>query len=91
MLAMVCAIQDQVNATRVYEAKIMKKSVATLPCRACRQAEEKIVHACSALTPVYFLFVLSYKFCTGIYHKCTSCHCHHDHGTPIHPCQSVRT
>ena len=55
----VCAIQDQVISTRVYESKIMGKSVATLSCRICGQAEETIIHllcACSALASSVYLY-----------------------------------
>ena len=51
------AIQDQVIATRVYEAKVMMKSVPSVMCRVCGQAEETILHlmaACPRLaTSVY--------------------------------------
>ena len=53
------AIQDQVIATRVYEAKIMRKNIPTILCRACGQAEESILHllcACPALAPTVYLY-----------------------------------
>ena len=42
------AIQDQVIATRVYEAKVMMKNVPSVMCRVCGQAEETILHLLSA-------------------------------------------
>jgi len=44
----VFAIQDQVIATRVYEARIMSMTLPSLLCRVCRQAEETIVHLLSS-------------------------------------------
>jgi len=52
------AIQNQVIATRVIEAKIMHKLVPSLSCRLCGQAEETIVRllsACPVLPPTAFL------------------------------------
>jgi len=42
------AIQDQVIATRIYEAKIMCKNVPSLKCRICDKFNETIVHLLSA-------------------------------------------
>jgi len=53
------AIQDQVIATRVIEARVMHKSVLTLLCRVCGQAEETIVHllaACPVLALTAYLY-----------------------------------
>ena len=55
----VCAIQDQVIATRVYEVKIMGKHLPSLMCRVCGQAEETIVHllsSCPLLAPTAYLY-----------------------------------
>ena len=54
-----CAVQDQVIAMRVYEAKIMQKGIPNILCRVCGQLEETIVHflcACSALAPTLYLY-----------------------------------
>jgi len=56
----VLAIQDQVIATRVYEAKIMCKRVPTLMCRLCGNSEETIIHllsACSCLAATTYVLV----------------------------------
>ena len=53
------AIQDQVIATRVYEAKVMMKSVPSVMCRVCGQAEETILHlmaACPRLATSAYLY-----------------------------------
>ena len=53
------AIQDQVIATRVIQAKILHMSVPTTVCRVCGQAEETIVHllaACPVLTLTAYLY-----------------------------------
>ena len=55
----VCAIQDQVIATRVYEVKIMGKRLPSLMCRVCGQAEETIIHllsSCPSLAPTAYLY-----------------------------------
>ena len=55
----VIAIQDQVIATRVYEAKIMNKSIPSLLCRVCGQAEETILHllsSCPSLAVSAYLY-----------------------------------
>ena len=55
----VFAIQDQVIATRVIEAKIMHKSVPSVLCRVCGQSEETIVHllaACPMLAASTYLY-----------------------------------
>ena len=55
----VIAIQDQVIATRVYEAKIMNKSIPSLLCRVCGQAEETILHllsSCPSLAVSTYLY-----------------------------------
>ena len=55
----VIAIQDQVIATRVYEAKIMNKSIPSLLCRVCGQAEETIFHllsSCPSLAVSTYLY-----------------------------------
>ena len=53
------AIQDQVIATRVYEARIMKKNIPSLLCRVCGQAEETILHllsSCPSLAVSTYLY-----------------------------------
>ena len=57
----VCAIQDQVIATRVYEVKIMGKHLPSLMCRVCGQAEETIIHllsSCPSLAPTAYLYIV---------------------------------
>ena len=57
--SIIFAIQDQMIATRVYEAKIMNKKVSSLKCRVCGQVEETIVHllpACPALVASVYLY-----------------------------------
>ena len=44
----ILAVQDQVTAIRVMEAKVMHKSIPSLMCRACGSAEETIVHLLAA-------------------------------------------
>ena len=44
----IVAIQDQVIATRLIEAKIIKKHVPSLMCRLCGGYEETIVHLMAA-------------------------------------------
>ena len=78
----VLAIQDQVIATRVYEAKIMNKSIPSLLCRVCGQAEETILHllsSCPSLAASTHLYrhnfvandQMSY---IGTSQKCIYCH-----------------
>ena len=59
----VIAIQDQVIATRVYEAKIMNKSIPSLLCRVCGQAEETILHLLSSCPS---LAVFTYLYCHNL-------------------------
>ena len=59
MKSTVFAIQDQVIATRVIEAKIMHKSVPSVLCRVCGQSKETIVHllaACPMLAASTYLY-----------------------------------
>jgi len=54
----IIAVQNQVLATRVIEARVMHKSVPSLGCRLCGQVEETIVHllsACPVLAPTAYL------------------------------------
>ena len=54
----VLAVQDQVIATRVIEAKVMHKFIPSLMCRVCGTAEETIVHllaACPILATTAYL------------------------------------
>ena len=54
----IIAIQNQVIATRVIESKVMHKSVPSIFCRLCHEAEETIVHllsACSKLVLTAYL------------------------------------
>jgi len=57
------AIQDQVIATRVIEARVMHRSVTTLMCRVCGQAKETIVHLLAAC-PV--LALTAYLYCHNL-------------------------
>ena len=59
----VFAIQDQVIATRIYEAKIMNKSLSSLMCRVCGQAEETIIHL---LPSCPLLAVFAYLYCHNL-------------------------
>jgi len=72
-MSTVRAVQDQVMATRVIEAKVMHKSIPTLMCRVCGQAEETIIHllaACPILLPIFIVTIWWLQFYTGIYLKC---------------------
>ena len=54
----IIAIQNQVIATRVVESRVMHKSVPSILCRLCHEAEETIVHllsACSRLVLTAYL------------------------------------
>ena len=54
----ILAVQDQVLATRVIEAKVMHKSIPSLMCRICGTSEETIVHllaACPILATTAYL------------------------------------
>ena len=44
----ILAVQDQVIATHVIEAKVMHKSIPSLMCRVCGSDEETIVHLLAA-------------------------------------------
>ena len=59
----VFAIQDQVIATRVYEARIMNMTLPSLLCRVCGQAEETIVHLLSSCS---VLAVSAYLYCHNL-------------------------
>ena len=65
----ILAIQDQVVATRVIEAKIMKKHVPSLMCGLCRGYEESIVHlltACPSLAVSEYLY--HHNLVVGVVH-----------------------
>ena len=59
----VLAIRDQVIVTRVYEAKIMNKSIPSLLCRVCGLAEETILHLLSSCPS---LAVSTYFYCHNL-------------------------
>ena len=65
----VLAIQDQVIAIRVYEGKIMNKSIPSLLCRVYGQAEETILHllsSCPSLAASTYLYC--HNLVAGVLH-----------------------